>query len=205
MTTTPLPSKATTTMTMASLKRHRSRRTMTGARPRQVSPLPPLAHKKNNDADKENDGNHHLLLPSSFDKEHKLPNENKYRTTTLYSSSSSPSCPDDDNDDDSMTTLASPPRRRRRFLQHSSQWNFSVGPFAHDYSFGSSTLQPQSRRWSINDFDVIEEIGGGCFSCVKLAIFNNTSKVALKQVSMEIIHKKGDVECLRQEVEIQTR
>lgn len=114
-----------------------------------------------------------------------------------------------------MITQAAPPRRRLpprrlkpRHLKQNSQWRFRVGQYADERSHGNTTVDKKSTvlAWSIDDFNVIEEIGSGCFGTVSMAFDKRREGlVALKQVAMSVVLEKGSVSCLRNEVEIQTR
>lgn len=99
-----------------------------------------------------------------------------------------------------MMPSQAPPRR----FKQTSKWNFRVGEYADERSYG----RPQNavRRWTIDDFDVVCELGEGCFGLVSLAIDSNRkSPVALKEVTKYDVFDKGSVTSLRGEVEIQTR
>ena len=99
----------------------------------------------------------------------------------------------------SMETQSHP----RRFKQ-TNQWLFRVGEHADERSHGKG--QSAARRWSMKDFDLLHEIGEGCFGSIRLALdVDREEYVALKQVTRKVIVEKGNAKYLRGEVEIQTR
>lgn len=178
--------------------------------PRQVSPLPPQAHHDEETKDKSSlhssstttndkslqDDSRSLSSNDSVNTKHSkhdahIKERQHARCTSACRSVSS------------METQASAPRRRRRFKQ-TSKWNFRVGQHADERSHGHNNTA--AARWSMADFDVVDEIGRGGFSTVSLAFDSKGDKyVALKQVTMQDIKNKGSVKDLRNEVEIQTR
>jgi len=204
-----------------------SRRTTLGMQPRQVSPsLPALEHESSSSSTTDeslhcNDDSRLIQSKKNADsvcssssqdsrasddcvstRHEKRGLRKKQHTCRMRNSKSSTSMETQSSASDSMETQAA--RSPRRRFKQATKWYFRVGKHADERSYG--TAEKTVRRWSEDDFDFIKDIGEGQFGLVFLATdMDNEALVAIKEIIMEDVLDKGSVECLRNEVEIQTR
>ena len=85
-------------------------------------------------------------------------------------------------------------------------YTYSVGPFAHSKSDGTSTLSSKVACWTLKDFTPVTTseslLGSGKFGSVQLHRTRSIGKVALKMLDKSTLQ---DQSMWKREVEIQTR